>query len=277
MALLHFLSILLALLTPLDAQTVLIFGADGRLCGSGAIEESKRDLATLEQGFLGKEKLDPTSETFKFLRDRILRKVKDVSDLPQIPHGKLTDLSALKDAGGLGNSGILKAMLNGRSVVIKKAPRELVKESRWFMVMNKMGLGPEFHGITILEDGTPGIVTEFLDGAPFSYNSDASKLQEIELTAKMERQVRATGTLLHQAGITYAPDLQFMLTRDGRAVVIDPEYFELAPPLVPKIGAPGDPRQNAKITADRLAQLMAILGTGGRSAPPRKEGSLILP
>lgn len=254
-------------------------GTDCNLKGqlSDLLVRSGRELRGIEQ-------LAPGSQALRYFSSEISN-LRSWNKFPRIEPSELGTLQKL-DAGGLGNSGVFKAELGSETVFIKisstqtRTEGDVLAEARNIMLLNKVGLCPEFKGLIRLDETRYGIVTAFEDGVAFPPRPGYALPADLNLTEKMATDIESAGKLVSAVGLGYAPDMQFMLTRDGRATLIDPEYFKSKFPLEAKLDLPHEPIHNAKILAADLRREIAHRRTRpvSRDSIPRgTRGGLILP
>lgn len=180
------------------------------------------------------------SSDFLQARQKAAR-VDTIEELPNVDSESLQTRRELTDGirGGTGYQKIEKGELNGKAVFIKtsrakvnsentiRSTAEVVNEGRMAALLERLGIGPKYHGTTVEVDPQTRqqhyvTVTEYLDGEAFSGNETMLKTV---ITQSMIDDIRKSGHLLNEAGIE-PNDIQFQLTRDGRAVLIDPEMFD---------------------------------------------------
>ncbi|NQZ02864.1 MAG: hypothetical protein HRT45_19545 [Bdellovibrionales bacterium] len=115
-------------------------------------------------------------------------------------------------------------------------------------------MGPRHYGVTTdVIDGQRHyvIVNEFVEGEHFS---PLINTLNTRVTPSMIEDIRIAGARLEAAGIQVS-DPQFRLTPDGRAVLIDPEYFTF--------GTPGQTTsvELMEALAQRLESIMLVQGS----------------
>ncbi|MGE4106981.1 MAG: hypothetical protein AB7F66_07170 [Bacteriovoracia bacterium] len=187
--------------------------------------------------------------------------LRNFNDFPTIHPTEIVDSRALPDLGGIGNKEVREASYQGKKVFVKvmdpatRTESRALNEARMTMMLNKFGLGPEFKGIMRTESGDLAIVTELIDKAvAFKPQRPDALPENFVVKASHLQEIREAGQRLEAAGIRYTPDMQFMLTPDGHAVLIDCEYFAREIPANPPTDLPYDPVKNTEFIADRLRE-----------------------
>jgi hypothetical protein len=218
--------------------------------------------ALAKSAVLGKDKLTPDSPNFRYVAG-LVAQMRKPNQLPSVGWSALQAVERRR-ADGKGNGGILQAKLNGRAVIVKlfspekRSEKFFVNEARWLLILNKIGLGPEFYGVTQGPNGEMGLVMDRIEGQAFPVRERHSFRPDFSIQLRMLQDILNTGLLLAKAGLQYTPDIQFILTPEGRAILIDPEFFAekvpLNPPLDPAI-MPYDPIFNTRSIAGALAEL----------------------
>ena len=130
------------------------------------------------------------------------------------------------------NRGMFEGLLGGKRVVIKfVAHARGYNEYQWLKFLNHYGLGPKVFGFTKgwRVNGTRSqvlyaVVMEQIEGVNTKNFHSSAFLAQKSAIAEVER----TGDLLSKHGVV-ANDLQFLITKTGRAILIDPEHFEIDP------------------------------------------------
>jgi predicted Ser/Thr protein kinase len=233
----------------------------------------------IESPLLGIVK-EPSLNTRDFYKNLIFG-LKSESQFPLVAESELKIQSQL-NVGGRGNKNILMGTYRNKKIIVKvsdssmRSEETVFNEARWLMFLNKFDLGPEFYGLHRTANGDLALVMEYIEGEAFSLSS--SQVQ-IPITKSMIFYIRKTAFSLKNLGIAYAPDLQFILTKDGRAQIIDVEYFQwnipLNPPFDPKI-MPYEPLQNAEVLIEKLRDLAQKQKQVTPSQEPKKFEGLIL-
>ncbi len=225
--------------------------------------------------YVGSQNLKPYSMEFR----TICSDIDALREWNQFPLLNDSDFTAFEDvpaAGGMGNKGIFRAKYNGRSVIIKFSARSqelILNEARWLMKLNKAGRGAEFIGL-YEANSAYGIVVEEHAGEPLSVARTPTRTR---VTREMINDVLATGRLLHLMGVQYAPDMQFMLS-EGRAYLIDPEYFSMRTPMVATIEGEFNPLQNAENLAQILIAKKRVqdIEFQNKGVPPPRTPTIII-
>ncbi len=185
--------------------------------------------------------------SFEKLRERA-SSVDSYDELPRVDMTQFSEDRSLLTSGvrsGTGYEQLETATRNGQRVCIKtsratvgeadvRAARnaaEVVNEGRMAVLLHRLEIGPRYHGTTIERNPRTNrdhyvTVTDFVEGKAFT--GDEWDL-DIPVTQTMIDDVRRAGQRLDAAGIE-PNDVQFQLTPDGRAVLIDPEMFEFDTP-----------------------------------------------
>ncbi|MEO0337485.1 MAG: hypothetical protein AAF202_13910, partial [Pseudomonadota bacterium] len=145
---------------------------------------------------------------------------------------------------GQGTSRVEIGELDGETVFLKtssvvvgdnregirvRAEPQVINESRMSQLLEELGLGPRHYGVTTdIVDGQRRyvFVNEYVEGEHFSR---LMRHVDLQVTPSMIADIRIAGQRLLAAGIDVR-DPQFRLTPDGRAVLIDPEYFTFGTP-----------------------------------------------
>lgn len=123
--------------------------------------------------------------------------------------------------------GFYRARLGDREVFVK-VPRRTgpgLNEGEWLRVLNRLGLGPRLIGRARIQEQEAWVM-EYIRGTNTQFPLAAPA--QVRLTPSLIGQMRAQVDLLYREGI-WPLDLQFLLTPDGRAVLMDPELFVLRP------------------------------------------------
>jgi hypothetical protein len=212
----------------------------------------------------GKQHLMPDSPEFAAIKDKILA-LTSHRDLPVIDFRRLTNLAKFTPGFGEAQNDyhrVFRAKLDGvREVVIKTIPlghfdripgRGLtnydptrlsdthLNELKSLLLLNKLNLAPELFGLTHLNAQAAGkiaahstkgelaFVSEYVPGKslPLHRIEPEEKLRRMNITSQTIEDIRNTGELMQKAGYTTATDLQFLIKADGRAELIDPEFFD---------------------------------------------------
>ncbi|PIS11153.1 MAG: hypothetical protein COT73_05410 [Bdellovibrio sp. CG10_big_fil_rev_8_21_14_0_10_47_8] len=114
---------------------------------------------------------------------------------------------------------------NGQLVFIKipRNPESLASEAAWLTRLNGLGLGPRYHGTTMLE-GKRALVMDFVPGAITQFPMAAPA--DIVLTPGMIREMKRQVNILYENQI-WPLDLQFIVNQKRQVVITDPELFKL--------------------------------------------------
>jgi len=240
---------------------------------------------TTSQFQVGRENLSPTDPLFRFLKGEI-EAMRTEAKFPKVDWNQIAITEQIAN-GGRGNLAVYKGQWGNRTVAIKvidpqmRSDSALLREARVLMELNKVNQGIEFLGITRTPEGQLAMVTTFEDGFAVSLRrqSYSDIKNKIPVTRAMVVEVAALGKLLADLGYVYTADMQLLLTKSGRALLIDVEFFLKSIPLT-------DPLPTIMPTAPGTAALyhqQMILGVyvwqqnhgvpTGNNAPP----GLILP
>lgn len=97
-----------------------------------------------------------------------------------------------------------------------------LNEVSYVKKLSDLGLGPKFHGVFKGPDGKYRIVTDFIDG----YEVHLGDIDEVagKMSLSTVKDINSKARELIKAGIDPL-DIQFRVGADGKAHVIDPEYF----------------------------------------------------
>ena len=187
-----------------------------------------------------------------------------LSEIPAVSAESLGTLVKIPGVGGLGNAGVFRGALNGRQVVVKvsdpvaRTERDVLNEARMTMVLNRIGLGAEFHGMVELPDGGIGLVIDYVEGIALPFRR-STLVPTGYLMRSHAREILNAGELIDRAGIRYAPDMQFILTPQGRAVLVDPEFFHFEVPATRTLELPHHPVGNARALS---REVLGRIGVG---------------
>ncbi len=233
----------------------------------------------------GKAKLTPESGEFLYEKQRILLLTAE-EKFPQVAWEDL-GISSLENRGGLGNAGVGEGKLNGKRVIVKandpvnRNPAVMLNEARWYLLLNKLGQGPEFMGLTRTPQGNLAVVMEFIEGVHFPAGGKVKDTPTFPILDSHIDDVLRLGKLLSAIGAEYTPDMQFRLTPDGRSVLIDPEFFQFTKPRIPPFDLPYNPKDNTEAIARVLRQLQKKQKLFGVATPQAKPdlppGRIIIP
>lgn len=213
--------------------------------------EGKNEEIEVHSSIAGMSNVKPNSPLYSYYKKMIV----DLKMENQFPIIRDTDLLLLEQLnnGGLGNKKIFIALFNGRKAIVKvsnertRPESRVINEAKWLLLLNKLGFAAEFFGLYRNSEGDFGIVTQFINGEVFSDAKTPS--DDIVIRQAMFYDISNLGKILNKIGAKYAPDMQFILTADGRAILIDPEYFSweipTIPPLDPKL-VPFNPLENTQ-------------------------------
>jgi len=195
-------------------------------------------LQPVNNSLVGKEDLSHDIRLLKFIVNQI-RNLRKATDFPQIEWAALENLSLLTGAGGKGNAGIYKAVHQNKHVAIKvlnlstrSSESGMVREAKTLLQLNKLNLGVEFIGFTRTPKGELALVTQFLSGTSVSMHQDSHHEagNQAKITSQTLSDVLTTAKGLIFLGYQITIDMQFMITNEGRALLIDPEFFYLHRP-----------------------------------------------
>lgn len=233
----------------------------------------EEDAKLLEQKMgpelLGKHSFDPQSAEYAARVMLIGEMTEDVKRFPQISY---EDLKSIQDISaplnklavkGIHNNGIFHAKLGAKNVVLKLAAihpasaQLFLKENFYLLLINQLGLGPEYYGWTQTPWGK-ALVMEKIEGVPLRSASEETRALINHET--MEDFIDIFMKLA-QAGI-FPKDYQLMIDQKGRLHLVDVGDFKIwgahPPRFAPAIDAVE--RENAKL----LFELMGV------PSPPAK-------
>ncbi len=201
---------------------------------------------------LGMDNLAPESLEFRKIRSQI-QNLRSRSDFPNIDPTKLT----LKKISDPYTSPLLtyvySGKMKGREIVAIGgiAKTDLLQEARLYILLNKLGLCPQFLGVTQDAEGNDLIVLERVYGILVKRKGfRPEKLLGLHATDQTILEIQNTGQLLHKIGIRSAPDLQFLITDSGKPYLIDLEYLFDEPNMGP------DPRDEASWVVTKLKEFL---------------------
>lgn len=118
------------------------------------------------------------------------------------------------------------ATYRGVKVFLKAKDNQSI-ENMWLHVLNGVGLGVKLFGTVMLGESR-FIVTEMVEGENSKFQPKPNgPILTLTMVEEMKRQIRA----ILEVG-AYPADLQFVLTRDQRVVIIDTDY-ELLKNILP--------------------------------------------
>lgn len=144
---------------------------------------------------------------------------------------------------GKGNSGSYTGNLNGSDIFIKisnfgngnagfaeRSLRHIYNEIKFALILQKIGLGPKFFGLTITPSGSIGLVYERINGKPVqlieSYNT---------LTDEQHMRLKVIEIILNASGIQ-PRDFSFIADENGKDIyLIDSEFYQIVEPFSPGI------------------------------------------
>jgi hypothetical protein len=253
-----------------------------RIGGQGAGYEAARaafaaGFSRSPRQFLGMEWLAHDSQAFQVLKNEISN-LREWSHFPEVSPSQIGRMERLS-VGGLGNDGVFRAkLLDGRDVIVKissptaRTEGDLLAEARNTLILNKLGVGAEFHGVIRFGDGRYGLVNEFIEGVAFPIAPNRSLPPGFRFAESMATEMEQTGILIARAGYRYAPDFQFMLTPRGRAVLIDPEFFRFEVPARPIVRGQNGALPHQAV-ANGIDQANVLRGLIRRQPPPTSGGN----
>ena len=171
----------------------------------------------------------------------------EVSDLMREPRGynRLTRIAAQELEGlrtfqsdglmGSQHFGVHTATLKGAPVFLKgySYPSPIytelagMAEANWAYYFSILGIGPRFHGVTSVNGINTFVVAKISGINSKSLNPQRASSYSVELRKTWERAIRRVVAVLNEKGIA-AHDLQFLLSVDGSAHLIDTELFEVS-------------------------------------------------
>lgn len=174
-----------------------------------------------------------------------------MSRLPKVKLNRMQFFKKLKNLPGA-TTQTAELYLNGDGVVFVKTVEGYMglEEARWLVTLNRLGIGVPFHGVQIqgnsvvlAMDYIPvGLETKFLNKYPKNFKIYESALNEILYA----------GQVLKEAGLKYAADMQFIISKDGRhAYLIDPTLFGI------KFDKKTAGDQRPEVAAQRIVQSLA--------------------
>jgi hypothetical protein len=183
--------------------------------------------------------------------------LREESQFPSVGENELTELTRV-ETGGRGNKGTFTARFGEKTVFIKitdpkkRSEGQILNEARWLLFLNKVNLCPEFFGLVRTQQGDLGLVMEALSGEPLSESNLPSNNP---LTQQTLNDISSNSKMLHDLGVSYTPDMQYMSDHQGRATLIDPEFYSwqvpLFPPLDPDL-VPYHPIENGQRLIDLI-------------------------
>ena len=105
---------------------------------------------------------------------------------------------------------------------LKILEENFLNEVSYVKKLSDLGVGPKFHGVFKGPDGKYRIVTDFIDG----YEVHLGDIDEVagKMSLSTVKDINTKARDLIKAGIDPL-DIQFRVGADGKAHVIDPEYF----------------------------------------------------
>lgn len=193
--------------------------------------ETKSSLAS-HSSMMGRDRLRPTDPLFRYYQQQI-QALFDIRQLPSLPWSDFSQMTKL-NAGGLGNIGIYSATYQSQQVAIKiynpknrDAESQLLHEVKVLLELNKLNQGIEVIGFTESPEGHLALVTALETGINVSLDKTSYQniKNKVQVTREMLIQVQRLGSLLERIGFYYTGDMQLFLTSDGRALLIDTEFF----------------------------------------------------
>lgn len=124
---------------------------------------------------------------------------------------------------------------------------EGINEYQWYTFLNELGLGPKIHGVTKF-NGRWALVMERVDGVSTKAIRDGQFVPDsFKLTQSMIDDMRQTARILKDAGLRRSFDLQFIFTPDGRAVLIDPQWYFFTPTAARWMASPDPVQENENL------------------------------
>lgn len=111
----------------------------------------------------------------------------------------------------------------GKNLFLKKIRHENDKEFNWLLKLNKIGIGVKVYGIHSF-DNQKYIVMDRVDGI----NTQMPILASVSfsLTKDIQQEIQRQARLISENNIV-PTDLQFMITKDKKVILIDPELFQI--------------------------------------------------
>lgn len=219
-----------------------------------------------QHSLLGKESIDPKDPLLTYLVSSI-RRLQNGRQFPQVAWGDIKAPTHIT-TNGRGNDGLQKGVYGSRQVIIKSyneatrfGDQGLLNEAKVLMELNKFNLGLEFFGLTETPSGKWALVLEFIDGASISLNKESHRQasQVVEITEKTLNDVARTGQVLAFLGYRITLDTQYMIGKDGRALLMDPEFFYLKAPRqlpIPDLNLPSNPIDASQFLINSLRPLV---------------------
>lgn len=135
------------------------------------------------------------------------------------------------------------------------------EEAKMLMIANRIGLAPKFHGLSTVR-GETVLVIDYVEG----YILRSNKIPNLpppsftitrEMFETMKADITHAGQALYEAGVTDTRDLQFILTPEGRAVLVDLDSFKLGVrEQWPQESGSEDPRKRAHYLIRRLSEVV---------------------
>lgn len=214
-----------------------LMGASTLHAGTSYVELLDNDTELIGQkvgpDLLGKHSFDPHSAEYA-ARVMLIREMSaSLDNFPKIPFKELkkvnditADLTDMSVQGAL-NGGILEAKWQGRKVIAKiehnqTDPNYFVAENFSLLVINQLGLGPEYLGWTKTPWGR-AMVMEKIEGVPL--RGDYKEKHQYINRQTMEDLVDIFIRLI-KAGI-YPVDYQLMVDQKGRLHLLDVGNFKI--------------------------------------------------
>jgi len=190
-------------------------------------------IQSFEDGLLGKYHWEVEGAQFQSFMRIIANIRREIGKIPKLK-GELI-LGEEIQSSGLGNLRIRRAVLvqNGirKNVFVKyinfqkRTPEVVANEALMIMLLNKVGLCPEFFGLAQFPGDELALVSEYVEGVKIS----EARLEQI--TAQSFEEIKHIGRILLKMRIPYAQDLQLILGPKGEVHLIDVEYFSFDRPL----------------------------------------------
>jgi hypothetical protein len=142
--------------------------------------------------------------------------------------------------GGSGHVAVVTGELNGVPVFLKvvdagpqratglRRTENVLDELRMNQAMSDLGVGPRSFGYTVGPDGRYRVATELLEGRTINLNQGL----QADLTPRVRQQITDLQNRLERLGFRNETDPQFMITNDGRVLVIDTEFWTFNRPAL---------------------------------------------
>lgn len=192
---------------------------------SDSFDEDFSESRENELPLLGKLDLQPEEALFLAYSRRISN-LRSLEDLPLARAQDVRILGQLRREDRRPRENAFWGTFQGRKAFFKKFDMTLAKrkkalfeEAKWFLLLNKLNLGGEFFGVYYDLQGNAYLALDFEQGEIHFH------LKDLRTTIDTFQEVLRVVQVLKRAGIQSTPDLQFLIARDGRAVLVDLEDF----------------------------------------------------